>query len=79
MYLVYRFSIPNASPHLFSSAGFLDDSWWELSYWIYGEHMFGGRSGIARAIGLYPTGRIMVFDQETATANSEGVLTLTPP
>jgi hypothetical protein len=25
------------APHLFCSAGFLDDTWWELTYWIYGK------------------------------------------
>ena len=47
-------------PHLFSSMGFLDDSGWELSYWLYGNHMFSGRAGVAHAIGMYPTARIMV-------------------
>jgi hypothetical protein len=48
--------------HLFSSMGFLDDSWWELSYWIYGEHCYSGRSGIDHAKGISPSARIMVFD-----------------
>ncbi|MGD2174374.1 MAG: PQQ-binding-like beta-propeller repeat protein [Candidatus Brocadiaceae bacterium] len=51
-------------PHLFSSVGFLDDSGWELSYWIYGQHMFSGRAGIAHATRLYPTARIMVCGNE---------------
>ena len=50
------------APHLFCSAGFLDDSWWELTYWIYGEHMFGGRSGVAHAARIYPAARIMVCE-----------------
>ncbi|MHC4558522.1 MAG: outer membrane protein assembly factor BamB family protein, partial [Planctomycetota bacterium] len=29
-------------PHLFCSMGFLDDSWWERTYWIYGPHFFSG-------------------------------------
>ncbi len=65
--------------HLFSSMGFLDDSWWELSYWIYGEHMFGGRAGIARAIGLYPTARIMVCDKEKTYGYQEGYETISKP
>ena len=48
--------------HLFSSTGFLDDSWWELSYWIYGEHFYSGRSGIDHAKTISPSARIMVFD-----------------
>ncbi|OGV75358.1 MAG: hypothetical protein A3K19_08970 [Lentisphaerae bacterium RIFOXYB12_FULL_65_16] len=51
---------PSFPPHLFSSAGFLDDSWWELAYWMYGQHMFSGRAGVAHAVTLYPTARIMV-------------------
>lgn len=65
--------------HLFSSMGFLDDSWWELSYWIYGEHMFGGRAGIARAIGLYPTARIMVCDKDKTYGYQEGYETIPKP
>jgi hypothetical protein len=48
--------------HLFSSMGFLDDSWWELSYWIYGEHCYRGRAGIDHAKTISPSARIMVFD-----------------
>lgn len=62
--------------HLFSSVGFLDDSWWELSYWIYGEHMFSGRAGIARSIGLYPTARIMVCDKDKVYGYQEGYETI---
>jgi outer membrane protein assembly factor BamB len=66
-------TIQNTYPaHLFSSAGFLDDSWWELSYWMYGKHMFGGRSGIARATGLYPTARLMVCDTNRIYGSQEG-------
>jgi len=50
-------------PHLFSPAGFLDDSWWELAYWIYGEHFYSGRAGIDHAKTISPSGRIMVFNQ----------------
>jgi outer membrane protein assembly factor BamB len=59
-------------PHLFCSMGFLDDSWWELTYWMYGQHMFSGRSGITQAIGLYPTARIMVCDQQRVYGWQEG-------
>jgi len=57
-----QFEIQREFPaHLFSSMGFLDDSWWELSYWIYGEHFYSGRAGIDRAKTISPSGRIMVF------------------
>lgn len=58
--------------HLFSSMGFLDDSWWELSYWIYGQHMFSGRAGIAHAVGMYPTARIMVCGSEEVYGYQDG-------
>ena len=32
-------------PHVFSSVGFLDDSWWERSYWTYGVHFYSGARG----------------------------------
>ena len=67
------------SAHLFSSMGFLDDTWWELSYWIYGKHMYGGRSGIAHAIGLYPTARIMVFGDDKIYGYQEGYEKLPQP
>ena len=58
-----QLGIKNEFPaHLFSSMGFLDDSWWELSYWIYGEHCYSGRAGIDHAKGISPSARIMVFD-----------------
>ena len=50
-------------PHLFCSMGFLDQSWWELTYWIYGRHFFSGRKGVDYAKAVSPSGRIMVFDE----------------
>ena len=67
---------PEFPAHLFSSMGFLDDSWWDLSYWMYGRHMFGGRSGIGVAVGMYPTGRIMVCDDDKAYGYQEEYETL---
>ena len=58
--------------HLFSSVGFLDDSWWELTYWIFGQHMFGGRAGVAHAIGRYPTARIMVCGEDEVYGCQDG-------
>jgi len=63
---------PEFPPHLFSSVGFLDDSWWELSYWIYGQHMFSGRAGIAQATRMYPTARIMVCGSEEIYGSQDG-------
>ena len=52
-------------PHLFCSMGFLDDTWWERTYWIFGEHFYSGAAGIPYAQGLYPSGRILVTDEQT--------------
>jgi len=50
--------------HLFCQIGFLDDSWFFRSYWIYGRAMGGGYGGWFRAGRLAPSGRIMVFDDQ---------------
>jgi outer membrane protein assembly factor BamB len=49
-------------PHLFCSMGFLDDSWWERTYWIYGPHFFSGAAGVHFAKSVSSAGRILVFD-----------------
>jgi hypothetical protein len=67
------------APHLFCSAGFLDDSWWELTYWIYGKHMFGGRSGVAHAARTYPTARIMVSDNDEVYGYQDGYESVKEP
>ncbi|MDY0170999.1 MAG: PQQ-binding-like beta-propeller repeat protein, partial [Thermoguttaceae bacterium] len=53
------------TPHLFSQAGFLDDSWWHRTYWIYGVKMFAGWGGWPRAGEQVPAGRLLVHDGET--------------
>jgi hypothetical protein len=49
----------SVKPHLFSSTGFLDDSWWHRTYWQYGTWMSGGFGGWPRAGASKPSGRIM--------------------
>lgn len=49
-------------PHLYSSAGLLDDNWWHRTYWIWGERAFGRASGWAIAGQYRPSGRILVHD-----------------
>ena len=48
--------------HLFSPTGFLDDSWWHRSYWMYGSTFVGGWCGYYLAGEVAPAGRILVFD-----------------
>ena len=48
--------------HLFSPTGFLDDSWWHRTYWVYGSHFYGGWSGYTRAGKVTPAGKLLVMD-----------------
>ena len=51
--------------HLFCQIGFLDDSWFFRSYWIYGRGMGGGYGSWFQAGRMAPSGRIMVFDDDS--------------
>ena len=55
------FQNPERGPHLFSPTGFLDDSWWHRSYWVYGTH-FQSCCPYFRAGVHVPAGRILVYD-----------------
>ncbi len=63
-----RYSIPctqnPAHAHLFSPTGFLDDSWWHRTYWVYGSRFTGGWAGYAKAGKAAPAGKILVFDEQ---------------
>ena len=51
--------------HLFSGTGFLDDSWWHRTYWIYGKYHASGHSGYTQAGAQgSPAGRMITFDNE---------------
>jgi hypothetical protein len=49
-------------PHLWSSVGFLDDSWWHRTYWQFGTSMSSGWGGWAKAGQKVPAGRLLVAD-----------------
>jgi len=51
--------------HLFSTIGFLDDSWFHRSLWLYGRTATGGYGGWYRPGRFAPSGRMLVFDQTT--------------
>ena len=51
-------------PHLFSPAGFLDDTWWHRTYWIYGTKMGVGWAGWPEVGDTSPVGRLLVHDGE---------------
>jgi len=48
--------------HLFSPTGFLDDSWWHRTYWMYGSTFVSGWCGYYLSGTVTPAGRILVFD-----------------
>jgi outer membrane protein assembly factor BamB len=51
--------------HLFSSAGFLEDSWWHRTYWQFGKSMGSNYGGWPQAGNRVPAGRILAFDAES--------------
>lgn len=51
--------------HLFSPTGFLDDSLWHRTYWLYGRAWASGAGGYYQAGRRVPAGRILVFDEDT--------------
>ena len=50
--------------HLFAPMGFLDDTWFHRSYWVYGKNFAGGHNGYYQAGKATQAGRILVFDQD---------------
>jgi len=51
--------------HLFCPTGFLDDSWWHRSYWVFGRSFASGASGYYMAGRFAPSGKLLVFDDAT--------------
>jgi len=62
-----RYSVPPTQrmnhAHLFSPTGFLDDTWWHRTYWVYGSRFLGGWAGYSQAGRVTPGGKILVFDE----------------
>lgn len=50
--------------HLFAPMGFLDDSNFHRSYWVYGKSFAGGHAGYYQAGKYAPAGRILVHDDK---------------
>jgi hypothetical protein len=50
--------------HLFSPTGFLDDTLWHRTYWLYGRAFASGAGGYYQAGRIVPAGRILVFDEQ---------------
>jgi outer membrane protein assembly factor BamB len=57
---------PTEGAHLFSRSGFLDDSWFFRSYWIYGKGVSSGYGSWFRPGHFAPSGRLIVFDDACA-------------
>ncbi len=51
--------------HLFSPVGFVDDTWFHRSYWMFGRNVASGWGGWFRAGRFVPSGRILVFDESS--------------
>lgn len=50
--------------HLFAPMGFLDDSYFHRSYWVYGKSFAGGHGGYHQAGKYAPAGRIVVHNDD---------------
>jgi hypothetical protein len=54
--------------HVFAPFGFLDDSWFHRSYWVFGRSFAGGHNGYYQAGKVAPAGQILVHDEKTVYA-----------
>jgi hypothetical protein len=63
---VDRAAVQKGEPtHLFSPTGFLDETWWHRSYWVYGRSFAEGAGGWPQAGKVAPSGRILAVDDTT--------------
>jgi outer membrane protein assembly factor BamB len=51
--------------HLFSATGFLDDSWWHRTYWMWGRTFISAAGGWQLATYQAPAGKILVCDDSS--------------
>ena len=49
-------------PHLYAPGGFLDDTWWHRTYWVYGTTMLSTYVGWPLIGNVAPAGRLLAFD-----------------
>ncbi|MHC4439495.1 MAG: hypothetical protein ACYS3S_19230 [Planctomycetota bacterium] len=59
-------ALPQEVDHLFSSAGYLDDTWWHRTYLQIGYQMSGGYGGWGTAGNQHISGRALVRDENRA-------------
>ncbi|MBL9115973.1 MAG: PQQ-binding-like beta-propeller repeat protein [Verrucomicrobiaceae bacterium] len=50
--------------HVYAPMGFLDDTWFHRSYWVYGKNFAGGHNGYYQAGKFTPSGRILCVDDK---------------
>jgi len=50
--------------HIFCPTGFLDDSWWHRTYWLYGSMYISGWCGYYQAGKVSPAGRILAIEDD---------------
>lgn len=53
---------PAGDAHLYSPAGFLDDTWWHRTYWLVGTSVGTNYGGWPHAGNRSPAGRVLVTD-----------------
>ncbi len=53
---------PQDVAHLYAQRGWLDDTWWHRTYWLYGTHMMSAYGGWPNVGNAVPAGRLLVFD-----------------
>ena len=51
--------------HIFAPMGFLDDTWFHRSYWVYGRSFAGGHNGYYQAGKATQSGRILVHNDDS--------------
>ena len=56
---------PQDVPHLFSPAGFLDDTWWHRTYWLIGTAMGNNYGGWPQVGNRVPAGRLLAVDDSS--------------
>ncbi|MFH1922858.1 MAG: PQQ-binding-like beta-propeller repeat protein, partial [Planctomycetota bacterium] len=57
-------ALDEVGDHLFSRSGFLDDSWFFRSYWIFGRQVNSNYGGWLQPGHFAPCGRLLVFDDQ---------------
>jgi len=60
--LARNLTLAGSGSHLYAPRGFLDDTWWHRTHWMYGTTMMSGYTAWPLAGNVVPTGRLLAFD-----------------